>query len=58
MVDYLYNLYQYTLAVKGAFPFAHLLNYAFKNGYMDKRIFDDPKTWSNANSGLHNYLNF
>ena len=29
---------------------------AFKKGYMDKRIFDDPGAWRDEKKGLHNYL--
>ena len=56
MIDYFYNLYQYTRTAKVSFPFVHLLNYAFKKGYMDKRIFDDPGAWRDEKKGLHNYL--
>ena len=55
MVDYFYNLYQYTHTVKLTFPFIHLLNYAFEKKYMNKQIFNNPEAWRSEDSGLHNY---
>ena len=59
MIDYFYNLYQYTNAAKTIFPFIHLLNYAFDNGFINKKIFDNPDAWKDKNLKLHGYyLNF
>lgn len=57
MIDYLYNLYQYTRKVKTMFPFIHLLEYGFKHGYAKREIFNDSNAWKNKTFKLHNYLN-
>ena len=59
MIDYFYNLYQYTCSAKTIFPFIHLLNYAFDNGFANKKVFDNPDAWKDKSLELHNYyLNF